>query len=440
MGVRRLGSPSMSRTGRAGIDTGGPLHYSSERHPGGDVVTGPGAQDRPFRVDEATIEELHAAIQVGADDTAPRSFSITSTACAPTTGWPACSSRKMEPRSRKRGAPCAAMARAALPRGDGQGLHASCPTSTSTRGRPSSTGAWRRRRPIPACMQQFGMIVGKPDAGQAECARDPQHSRRALGDLPGRLRPPPVGGAAPAGRAARVRDVPQAPGRPRARGRARRDVRTQSRSREDADVRRRVLVQGPVRHEGHANRRPAATPATTSTSRRAITCWSSSSATRARSSSPRPSTPNTTGGRGTRRPPRARQGAAVDAGLPAQHLGRQSRRTPYDTTRSASLGLELGLAACRSAPISSWRASARRHGRPVAARPTTTRWRSSFRTSRCSGFNGGAIGADIYCDRSGILCRTIADCAKVLDALKDPTSRATTTRGIPTRPCRARRC
>ncbi|MFP6635650.1 MAG: hypothetical protein VCB79_06985, partial [Dehalococcoidia bacterium] len=27
---------------------------------------------------------------------------------------------------------------------------------------------------------------------------------------------------------------------------------------------------------------------------------------------------------------------------------------------------------------------------------------------------------DIYCDRSGIICRTIGDCAKVLDALKDP--------------------
>jgi Asp-tRNA(Asn)/Glu-tRNA(Gln) amidotransferase A subunit family amidase len=36
------------------------------------------------------------------------------------------------------------------------------------------------------------------------------------------------------------------------------------------------------------------------------------------------------------------------------------------------------------------------------------------------GFDGGAIGADIYCDRSGIICRTLADCAKVLDALKDP--------------------
>src|SRR5262249_39767113 len=35
------------------------------------------------------------------------------------------------------------------------------------------------------------------------------------------------------------------------------------------------------------------------------------------------------------------------------------------------------------------------------------------------GFVGGAIGADIYCDRTGILCRTIADCAKVLDALRD---------------------
>src|SRR5262249_27258957 len=36
------------------------------------------------------------------------------------------------------------------------------------------------------------------------------------------------------------------------------------------------------------------------------------------------------------------------------------------------------------------------------------------------GFVGGAIGADIHCDRTGILCRTLEDCAKVLDALRDP--------------------
>ena len=36
------------------------------------------------------------------------------------------------------------------------------------------------------------------------------------------------------------------------------------------------------------------------------------------------------------------------------------------------------------------------------------------------GFDGGAIGADIYCDRTGIHARKLADCAKILDALKDP--------------------
>jgi Asp-tRNA(Asn)/Glu-tRNA(Gln) amidotransferase A subunit family amidase len=35
-------------------------------------------------------------------------------------------------------------------------------------------------------------------------------------------------------------------------------------------------------------------------------------------------------------------------------------------------------------------------------------------------FNGGAIGAEIYNDRTGIHCRNIADSIRVLDALKDP--------------------
>ena len=38
-------------------------------------------------------------------------------------------------------------------------------------------------------------------------------------------------------------------------------------------------------------------------------------------------------------------------------------------------------------------------------------------------FLGGAIGADIYLDRAGIMCRTVKDAAKVLDALKDPAER-----------------
>jgi hypothetical protein len=35
------------------------------------------------------------------------------------------------------------------------------------------------------------------------------------------------------------------------------------------------------------------------------------------------------------------------------------------------------------------------------------------------GFNGGAIGADVHCDRTGIHARTLVDCARILDALKD---------------------
>ena len=35
-------------------------------------------------------------------------------------------------------------------------------------------------------------------------------------------------------------------------------------------------------------------------------------------------------------------------------------------------------------------------------------------------FHGGGIGADIYNDRTGIMCRYVGDSAKVLDALKDP--------------------
>ena len=121
----------------------------------------------------------------------------------------------------------------------------------------------------------------------AQRARHAQHPRRALGDVLGRVRPASVAGPAAAGRAAGVRVLPPAARRAGARRRARQAVRPQSRSRQDADVRRGVLVQGPVRHQGHALDRRRRRAPTTSIFRRATTCWSSSFATRARSSSPR---------------------------------------------------------------------------------------------------------------------------------------------------------
>ncbi len=92
---------------------------------------------------------------------------------------------------------------------------------------------------------------------------------------------------------------------------------------------------------------------------------------------------------------------------------------PYDTTRAASLGSSSGSAVSVSTNLvmaslgeETW-ASCRgpaNHNAVALILPHKS----------MLGFDGGAIGADIYCDRSGIMCRTIADCAKVLDSLKDP--------------------
>lgn len=91
----------------------------------------------------------------------------------------------------------------------------------------------------------------------------------------------------------------------------------------------------------------------------------------------------------------------------------------YDTTRAASLGSSSGSAVSVSANLvmcslgEETRASCRgpsNHNAVALILPHKA----------MLGYDGGAIGADIYCDRAGIHARTIIDCAKVLDGLKDP--------------------
>jgi amidase len=92
---------------------------------------------------------------------------------------------------------------------------------------------------------------------------------------------------------------------------------------------------------------------------------------------------------------------------------------PYDTTRSASLGSSSGSAV--SVSINLVMASLGEETRASTRGPANHNAVALILPHKAAlGFVGGAIGADIYCDRTGILCRTIADCAKVLDALKDP--------------------
>lgn len=92
---------------------------------------------------------------------------------------------------------------------------------------------------------------------------------------------------------------------------------------------------------------------------------------------------------------------------------------PYDTTRSASLGSSSGSAL--SVSTNMVMASLGEETRASTRGPANHNAVALILPHKAMlGFDGGAIGADIYCDRSGIHCRTIQDCARVLDALKDP--------------------
>ncbi|MCC6533430.1 MAG: amidase [Burkholderiales bacterium] len=91
----------------------------------------------------------------------------------------------------------------------------------------------------------------------------------------------------------------------------------------------------------------------------------------------------------------------------------------YDTSRAASLGSSSGSGVSVSANLVM----------VSLGEETRASCRGPANHNACAlilphkallGFDGGALGADIYCDRSGILARTLADCAQVLDALKDP--------------------
>jgi amidase len=90
----------------------------------------------------------------------------------------------------------------------------------------------------------------------------------------------------------------------------------------------------------------------------------------------------------------------------------------YDTTRAASLGSSSGsgvsvsanLATCSICEETSMSCRGPSNHNGVAL---------ILPQKSLISFLGGAIGADIYLDRSGIICRTVKDAAKVLDALKD---------------------
>src|SRR5499427_433180 len=92
---------------------------------------------------------------------------------------------------------------------------------------------------------------------------------------------------------------------------------------------------------------------------------------------------------------------------------------PYDTTRSASLGSSSGSGVSVSTNLVM--ASLGEETRASTRGPANHNAVALMLPHKAMlGLDGGAIGADIYCDRAGIHARTLLDCAKILDALKDP--------------------
>jgi Asp-tRNA(Asn)/Glu-tRNA(Gln) amidotransferase A subunit family amidase len=96
----------------------------------------------------------------------------------------------------------------------------------------------------------------------------------------------------------------------------------------------------------------------------------------------------------------------------------------YDTTRSASLGSSSGSGVSVSANLVM--AALGEETRASCRGPSNHNAVALILPHKAMlGFDGGAIGADIYCDRTGIHARRIEDCAKILDALCCRNMRAT---------------
>ena len=91
---------------------------------------------------------------------------------------------------------------------------------------------------------------------------------------------------------------------------------------------------------------------------------------------------------------------------------------PYDTERSASLGSSSGSALSVSTNLVM--ASLGEETRASCRGPSNHNGVALVLPHKSMiGFDGGAVGADIYADRSGVICRSVVDCTRIVDALVD---------------------
>src|SRR5260370_15841906 len=205
------------------------------------------SDETPFSLEEATIDELHEAIKAGR------------TTCVAVV-------QHYIDRARAYNGVCSVLVTedgAPVPEAAGT-VRAEAPLRFPTKTVKASTisrqipgAAARVRAHGTDRFRSFGTAAIWDDHRHPKCRTaqrpcDAQHQRRALGDLSRRVRPASFRGTAAAGRAADLRTLPPIARCSGTRGGTRCHLRAPSRSRQDAAVWRRVLVQGPVRPQGHA--------------------------------------------------------------------------------------------------------------------------------------------------------------------------------------------
>ena len=162
---------------------------------------------QPFRLEEATIAELHEAIRAGSHDLRRHRSTLhrSCTGVQRRRQHAGHRGRRFNSRSAWGGKRHGANP---FPHRHGQGRHAPAGSRQVHRGPPLEFGRMEPTASDPSVQQQFGMIVGSAECPPGERARDTQYPRRTLCHMPRRVRPPSSGRTAAAGRAAGLRNIP----------------------------------------------------------------------------------------------------------------------------------------------------------------------------------------------------------------------------------------
>ena len=293
-----------------------------------------------FRLEEATIDDLHCGIRSGAA-TAVR---IVEQYLARVRAYNGVASMLVTADGgRVAEATGAVRAGAALkfPR-ETVKVSTILPDLDKYKGPPIEYGRMEANASKPDVQQQFGMIVGIPNGKQLNALGTLNIRGERSVTCWGEFDKHPSRGPLPSGAPPVCEFFRHQPDALERAAELDKEYRPQSRSREDADVWRGVLVQGPVRHQGHALDRRR---------RRPLRHRFSGARPRVGRAAPQQGRHHLRQGgkhriqwprRRSGRPQQARQGVAVDAWLSAQHLGRQSG----EPVRHHAFGLarlELGL-------------------------------------------------------------------------------------------------